>query len=103
MVSSLNYEGIEFLFSRKDYCKIEKQSNICINMFCYENGLTNPIYVSDEKFSDCMNLLLIFDENKSISFLMKKILTDLCLVKQRIETKTTFVNIVCSVLVVKIF
>ena len=34
-------------------------------MFCYENGLTYPIYVSGEKFSDCMGLLLIFDENKS--------------------------------------
>ena len=34
-------------------------------MFCYENGLTYPIYVSGEKFSDCMDLLLIFDENKS--------------------------------------
>ena len=34
-------------------------------MFCYENGLTYPIYVSGEKFSDCMHLLSIFDENKS--------------------------------------
>ena len=32
-----------------------------------------------------------------------KILTDLCLVKQRIKTKSTFVNAVCSVLVVKKF
>ena len=65
LVSSFNYEGIEFLVSRKNYCKIEKQSNICINLFCYENGLTYPIYVSGETFSDCMGLLLIFDENKS--------------------------------------
>ena len=34
-------------------------------MFCYENGLTYPIYVTGEKFSDCMHLLSIFDENKS--------------------------------------
>ena len=34
-------------------------------MFCYENGLTYPIYVSDNKFSDRMDLLLIFNENKS--------------------------------------
>ena len=65
MVSSLNYEGFEFPVSRKDYGKIEKISNICINMFCYENGLTYPIYVSGKKFSDCMDLLLIFNENKS--------------------------------------
>ena len=61
LVSSLNYEGIEFPVSRKDYCKIEKQNNVCINVFCYENGLTYPIYVSGEKFSDCMDLLLISD------------------------------------------
>ena len=27
--------------------------------------MTYPIYVSGKKFSDCMDLLLIFDENKS--------------------------------------
>ena len=65
MVSSLNYEEIEFPVSKKDYCKIEKQNNICINVFCYENGLTYSIYLSGEKLSDCIDLLLIFDENKS--------------------------------------
>ena len=55
LVSSLNYEGIEFTVSRKDYCKIEKQNNICINVFCYENRLIYPIYVSDEKVSGCMD------------------------------------------------
>ena len=34
-------------------------------MFCYENGLTYPVYVSDQKFCNYMNLLLILDENKS--------------------------------------
>ena len=32
-----------------------------------------------------------------------KILTGLCLIKQKIKTKTTFVGIVCSDLVVKKF
>ena len=63
--SSLNFEGTEFPVSRKDFCKTEKQNNICINVFCYENGLTYPIYVSDKKFSDCMDLSLIFDKSKS--------------------------------------
>ena len=45
LVNSLNYEGIEFPVSRKGYCKIEKQNNICINVFCYENGLTYQFYV----------------------------------------------------------
>ena len=62
MVSNLSYEGIEFSVSRKDYRKIEKQNNIYINVFRYENGLTYPIYASDETFSDFIALLLIFDE-----------------------------------------
>ena len=102
LVSGLNYERMEFPNSRKDYCKVEKQNNIFINVFCYENGLTYPIYVSGEKLSDCMNFLLIFDENKS-HYVYIKALIDLCLVKQRIETKSTFINVVCSVLVVKTF
>ena len=36
-VSKLDYEGINFPVSKKDYCKLEKQNNICINLFCYEN------------------------------------------------------------------
>ena len=33
LVCKLNYEGINFPFSKKDYYKIEKQNNICINVF----------------------------------------------------------------------
>ena len=39
LVSSLNFQGIEFPVSGKDYYKIEKQKNIFINVFCHENGL----------------------------------------------------------------
>ena len=49
----------------KGFSKIEKKSNICINVFCYENKLTFPIYVSDQKFENSMDLLLVIDENKS--------------------------------------
>ena len=34
-------------------------------MFYYENKLTFPIYVSDQKFENSMDLLLVIDENKS--------------------------------------
>ena len=44
--------------------KIEKKNNICINMFCYENNLVYPIHISDEKFENCMDLLMITDDNK---------------------------------------
>ena len=49
----------------KDFSKIETNNNICINKFCYEKRLTFPIYVSDQKFENSMDLLLVIDENKS--------------------------------------
>ena len=41
------------------------KNNICINVFGYENGLVFPIYVSDQKFEDLMDLLLLIDDDKS--------------------------------------
>ena len=61
----MNYQGIEFPVSVKQYNKIETQNSININVFGYENKQTYPIYVSKEKFENVMNLLLISDdENK---------------------------------------
>ena len=65
MVSKLNHEVINFPISKKDYCKIEMQKKICINVFCYENKLVYPVYISDQKFSDGVDLLLISNEFKS--------------------------------------
>ena len=59
-----DYEGIEFPVSEKNYSRIEQKKNICINIFCYENSLTYPVYVLNEKFENCMDLLMITDENK---------------------------------------
>ena len=47
-----------------DY-KVIKVNNICINVFCYENDLVYPAHISKQKFEDCIDLLLINDENKS--------------------------------------
>ena len=55
MINKLNYEGIKFPVSKKDCCKIERQNNIYLDVFCYESGLTYPIYVSNQKFKDCMD------------------------------------------------
>ena len=60
MVNDLNYEGIDFHVFKKDYCKIEQK-----NVFCYENDLVDPAYVSNEKYKDCMDLLMVTGENKS--------------------------------------
>ena len=65
LVSNLNYDGIEFPVQEKDFDKIEVKNNICINVFGYENGLVFPIYVSDQKFEDSMDLLLLIDDDKS--------------------------------------
>ena len=64
MVNDLDYEGIEILVSEKDFRKIKKKNNICINVFCYENNLAYPLYVSAEIFEDCMDLLRMTDEKK---------------------------------------
>ena len=46
--------------------KVKKvKNNICINVFGYENGLVFPIFVSDEKFEDSMDLMLLIDDDKS--------------------------------------
>ena len=64
-VKNLNYQGIEFPVAAKQYNKIEKQNQIRINVFGYENKQKYPIHVSKEKYEDCMNLLLITEnENK---------------------------------------
>ena len=49
----------------KDFNKIEVKSNKCINVFGYENGLVFPIYVSDQKFEDSIDLLLLINDDIS--------------------------------------
>ena len=64
-VKNLDYSGIEFPVTTKQYNKIEKQNEININVFGYENKQTYPIYVSKEKYDNQMNSLLITEnENK---------------------------------------
>ena len=64
-VSNRYYDGIEFPLPEKDFDKIEVKNNICINVFGYENGLVFPIYVSDQKFEDSIDFLLLIDDDKS--------------------------------------
>ena len=41
------------------------QNNISINVFGYEKKLVFPIYISNEKFEDSMDLLLLIKDNRS--------------------------------------
>ena len=43
IAENLDYDGVEFPVQEKDFSKIEKKNNICINMFGYENELVLPI------------------------------------------------------------
>ena len=65
MASKLNYEGINFPVSKKNYCKGEVLNKICVNVFCYENKIVYPFHLSSQKFDDSMDLLLISNNSKS--------------------------------------
>ena len=43
---------------------MEIKNNICINVFSYKNGLIFPIYLSNQKFKDSMDLLLLINDDK---------------------------------------
>ena len=64
-IDKLDYSGIKFPVTIKQINKIEKKNKININVFCYEEKIPYPIYISDEKFEDHIELLLITkDENQ---------------------------------------
>ena len=59
IAEELNYNGIEFPVQEKEFSKIEIKNNICINVFGYEKKIFFPIYISDQKFEESMDLLLL--------------------------------------------
>ena len=67
----MDYAGIEFLVAIKQINKIEKQNQININLFGYENKQPYPLHISKEKFEDHMELLLI-SENENKHFVLIK-------------------------------
>ena len=70
-VKKLDYTGIEFPVNVKQYNKIEKQNTIRINVFGYEEGQPFAIHISNERFEDQMNLLLITKDKKR-HYVLKK-------------------------------
>ena len=65
LAEKLGYDKIEIPVQEKGFSKIEVKNNICINVFGYEDNLVFPIYISDQKFEDPLDLLLLIDDNKS--------------------------------------
>ena len=99
---NLNYDEIEFPAKEKDFEKVEVQNNICINVFGYESELVFPIYVSEKKFENCMDLLLLINDDKSHYVFIKDFNTFM-FHKTKNKNKKWFVEVVYSVLVVKMF
>ena len=62
IVKDLNYTGVDFPVSKKDYGKIEVLSKICVNIFCLENEIIYPVYLFNQCFNDCLDLLLISND-----------------------------------------
>ena len=59
-----------------------------------------PVHITDKKFKNCMDLLLITNGNKS-HYVYIKNLTGLCIRKKSVKVKNIFENIDYNVLVVK--
>ena len=100
LANDLDHDRVAFPVREKDFSKIEKKNNICIDVFCYENKLVFPIYVSDKKFENSMDLLLVTDGDIS-HYVYIKDFNRFMFHKKKLKTKKTFVIVVCSVLVVK--
>ena len=82
--------------------KIEVKNNIWINVFGYENGMVSPIYVSDQKIEDLVDFLLLIDDGTSHCVYIKDF-NRFMFHKTKVKTKNGFVEVVYSVLVVKIY
>ena len=59
IAKGLNYSCIKFPVSQKDYCKNSVMNEININVFCYENRVVFPVFLSDQSFNDTLDLLLM--------------------------------------------
>ena len=59
MVNNIDYVDIKV--SKKDYSRVEKENNVCVNVFCYETIWFILLMYHVKKFEKCMDLLLITD------------------------------------------
>ena len=85
----------------KDFNKIEVKSNISINVFRYENRLVFPIYISDQKFEDSVDLLLLIDNDKS-HYMYIKDFDRFMFHKTKNKSKNGFVKVIYCVFVAKV-
>ena len=96
-IDNLDYSNIIFPVSQKQYNKIEKQNSIRINVFGYEEEQPFPIHISEEKFKDQMNLLLITKDEKRHYLLIKDFNKFMYNQSKHRERENTSACIVCNV------
>ena len=58
IAEELNYSEVNFPVSKKDYGKTEVMYKINVNVFSHENKVVYPAYLSNQYFSDCLDLWL---------------------------------------------
>ena len=100
-IKKLDYSGIEFPVTVKQYNKIEKQNEININVFGYENKQPYPIHVSKEKYEKHMELLLITEDKNKHYVLIENFNRFMFNQTKHEHKKKTSVCIVFSVSVLK--
>ena len=92
-----------FLYQRKIIAGLKCRIKFALMSFCYENKVVYPVYLSDQKFSDSMDLLFISDKCKS-HYVYIKDFDRFMFNKTKYKGKKYFCKIIFySVLVVKIF
>ena len=65
LVVILTMKELSFLCKKKDFIKIEVQNNISVNVFGYEDKLVFPVYISNKNIDNSMDLLLLYEDDKS--------------------------------------
>ena len=56
---------LNFLFQKKIIARLKDKTIFALMYICYENNMAYPVYLSNQKFHNSMDLLLIADKNKS--------------------------------------
>ena len=72
-------------------------------MFCYENEMVFPIYVSEQKFENSMDLVLLIDDDKCHYVYIKDFNTFMFHKTKKQKIKNGFAKVAYNALVVKMF
>ena len=69
----MNLQDLKLPVHKKDYDKIEKQNNMSINVFGYQDKTPYCIYTSKQTYAD---LILLWNSKNSRNFLFKACVGD---------------------------